>query len=341
MQAHGLAGDLWGGLASTLVALPASLAFGVAIYAPLGPGHAAEGALAGLLGAAALGLVAPLLGGTERLISAPCAPAAAVLGALALELGSAPAPRASRRSAIVLLLALTALLSGALQLLYGLAGGGTLIKYIPYPVVTGYLSGVGVVILLKQLRALFGFPAELSNAAGADAARHLEPAGARRRARDHRRHAARAAADPEGAGRDPRSRRRRRLLLRAGLLVDRRLLTLAGNPLVIGPLGGEGGGSLAALRRALRRVSAGSPPATCRSCSCRRSRSPSCSRSTRSRPASWSTRSPRTRHASNRELVGQGLANLASAASAACPARAPRVRRSSISRAGPRRAAPA
>ena len=86
-----LAGDLWGGLASMLVALPASLAFGVAIYAPLGPGHAGEGALAGVLGATAVGILAPLLGGTERLVSAPCAPAAAVMGALALELTSAPA----------------------------------------------------------------------------------------------------------------------------------------------------------------------------------------------------------------------------------------------------------
>ena len=146
-----------------LVALPASLAFGVAIYAPLGPHYAGQGALAGVLGAAAIGIVAPLLGGTERLVSAPCAPAAAVMAALALELASADGGTGRSPDRVILLLTLAALVSGTLQVLYGVLGGGTLIKYIPYPVVTGYLSGVGVVIFLKQLPGLFGFPKELSN----------------------------------------------------------------------------------------------------------------------------------------------------------------------------------
>jgi SulP family sulfate permease len=150
----GLAGDVWGGLAATLVALPASIAFGVAIYSPLGPSHAGQGALAGVLGAVAIGIVAPIFGGTERLVSAPCAPAAAVMGALAVELTSGEAAAAPER--VLLTMALVGLLSAGLQVGYGLLGGGTLIKYIPYPVVTGYLSGVGVVIFLKQLPALFG-----------------------------------------------------------------------------------------------------------------------------------------------------------------------------------------
>ena len=154
-QKQNLAGDIWGGLASTLVALPASIAFGVAVYSPLGPQAVGEGALAGILGATAIGIVAPLFGGTDRLISAPCAPAAAVMGALAVQLmhpgSSAPPER------VLLLMTVVALLSAGLQVLYGTVGGGTLIKYIPYPVVTGYLSGVGIVIFLKQLPGLFGF----------------------------------------------------------------------------------------------------------------------------------------------------------------------------------------
>src|SRR5512136_2755019 len=110
-----------------LVALPAALAFGVAIYAPLGPGYAGQGALAGILGATAIGIVAPLAGGTERLVSAPCAPADAVMGALALELASAPGGTGASPGRVVLLLTLAALLSGALQVLYGVLGGGTLI----------------------------------------------------------------------------------------------------------------------------------------------------------------------------------------------------------------------
>ena len=72
-----LAGDAWGGLAAMLVALPSAIAFGVTIFAPLGGNYAAFGAVSGILGATALGLVAPLLGGTDRLVTAPCAPAAA------------------------------------------------------------------------------------------------------------------------------------------------------------------------------------------------------------------------------------------------------------------------
>ena len=78
------AGDFWGGLAAMLVALPSAIAFGVTIYSPLGASYAAQGALAGILGVTALGLIAPALGGTNRLITAPCAPAAAVLSAFAI-----------------------------------------------------------------------------------------------------------------------------------------------------------------------------------------------------------------------------------------------------------------
>ena len=78
-----LMSDLWGGFAAMLVALPASVAYGVAIFSAVGPNQAGFGALAGIIGAAALGLIAPAFGGTRRLITAPCAPAAAVLSAFA------------------------------------------------------------------------------------------------------------------------------------------------------------------------------------------------------------------------------------------------------------------
>lgn len=147
-----LVGDAWGALASSLVALPASIAFGVAIFAPLGI-DAGAGAQAGLLGAVALGIVAPLLGGTPRLISAPCAPAVAVMAAFAVQMMATAPPDPAR---VVVLMTLVALLAAMLQLAFGLARVGTIIKYIPYPVVTGYLSGVGLVIFLKQLPVLFG-----------------------------------------------------------------------------------------------------------------------------------------------------------------------------------------
>jgi SulP family sulfate permease len=147
--------DLWGGLAAMLVALPSSIAFGVLIFSAIDPARAGEGALFGMLGAASLGLVAPFIGRTPALITAPCAPSAAVLSGLAVTLVAAPV----EPERITALLALTALLSALLQIMYGLLKGGRFIKYIPYPVVSGYLSGVGLIIAIGQLPKLLGLPA--------------------------------------------------------------------------------------------------------------------------------------------------------------------------------------
>ncbi|MDP2823637.1 MAG: SulP family inorganic anion transporter [Sulfuritalea sp.] len=145
-------GDFWGGLAAMLVALPASIAFGVTVYAAIGPAYAAYGALAGIIGATVLGLVASTLGGTDRLISAPCAPAAAVLSAFAIELVS----QGVTPGTIVLLLIMLGVLTGIVQMLLGFVGVGKLIKYIPYPVVSGYLSGVGLIIIGSQIPKFLG-----------------------------------------------------------------------------------------------------------------------------------------------------------------------------------------
>ncbi len=145
-------GDYWGGMAAMLVALPASMAFGMTVYSVLGPAYAAYGAIAGIVGATVIGLVASTLGGTDRLISAPCAPAAAVLAAFAYELmnqGIAP-------GAIVLLMITIGIIAGMVQVLLGFAGVGALIKYIPYPVVSGYLTGVGLIIIGSQIPHIFG-----------------------------------------------------------------------------------------------------------------------------------------------------------------------------------------
>ena len=147
-------GDFWGGLASMLVALPAAVAFGVTIYSAIGPEYAAFGALAGILGATALGLVAPTFGGADRLISAPCAPAAAVLTAFAIELVGQGIASAS----IVLLLTVLGILTGLIQILIGFLGFGKLIRYIPYTVVSGYLSGVGLIIIGSQIQKFVGAP---------------------------------------------------------------------------------------------------------------------------------------------------------------------------------------
>ena len=147
-------GDFWGGFAAMLVALPASVAFGVTVYSAINPHYAAFGALAGILGATAMGLLAPTFGGTDRLISAPCAPAAAVLSAFAIQsVGQGATP-----VSIVLMMTVLGILTGLIQMLIGFVGIGKLIKYIPYPVVSGYLSGVGLIIIGSQLPKFAGAP---------------------------------------------------------------------------------------------------------------------------------------------------------------------------------------
>lgn len=155
-------GDLFGGLAAMLVALPSAIAFGLIVFAPVAadqPAAVGAGALAGLLGVVAVGLVAPIFGGTPRLVSGPCAPAAAVLAAYTAALVTVPEGHAAPAlPQILLLVSLAALLAGGLQFLYGSLGGGRLIKYVPYQVVAGYLSGVGIYIFLGQVPKALGLP---------------------------------------------------------------------------------------------------------------------------------------------------------------------------------------
>jgi SulP family sulfate permease len=237
---RGLAGEIWGGFAAMLVALPSSIAYGVAVYALIGPEYTGHGVRTGIIGAIVLGFVAAAIGGASRLISAPCAPAGAVLASLATGLlATAEGPVPAER--ILVLLALVAVLSGALQLVYGLVGGGRLIKYIPYPVVSGYLSGVGVLIFLSQVPKFLGLPGKHL------AAPHLWSWPAM----------AVGAVTITGVLLAPKLTRAvpaTILGLAAGILayfgvalVRPEMLTAVGNPLVIGPIGGADGGLLAGL----------------------------------------------------------------------------------------------
>ena len=137
-----------------LVALPSSIAFGVVVFSALGPENAAQGALAGILGAGLLGIVAPLVSRNGGFITAPCAPAAAVMSALAADLARKGTPL----EPAVAEMALVGLVAGVLQLLFGALRAGRLMKYIPYQVVSGYLSGVALIIALGQLPRLLGLP---------------------------------------------------------------------------------------------------------------------------------------------------------------------------------------
>jgi SulP family sulfate permease len=305
-----LQGELWGGLAAMLVALPSAIAFGVATYAPLGSGYVGTGALAGILGAVALGIVAPLLGGAPRLISAPCAPAAAVMAALAAGLlagGRSPL----RPEVVPLLLTLVGLIAGGLQVLYGAVGGGRLIKYIPYPVVSGYLSGVAVLIFLSQVPRFFGLPKDAPVAHAlltpslwkwqgmlVGGVTIIAMLGARRLTK-------KLPAPVVGLCGG--------MLAYFGLgLLDHTLLRLEHNPLVIGPVAETGGSVLASLANRWRGMGQLSL-ATLKTLLV-----PALTLSALLSIDTLKTcvvvdALTRSRHRSNRELVGQGAGNIVSA----------------------------
>lgn len=146
-------GDVWGGIAGGLVALPSAIAYGVVVFSAVSPALASNGALAGLIGAAILGVLAPLVSRNGGFVTAPCAPAAAVLSGVAIDLIS---NRNLEPTHAVAVLGLIGLFAGVLQAVYGFAGFGTVIKYLPYQVVTGYTSGVAIIIAVAQLPKLLG-----------------------------------------------------------------------------------------------------------------------------------------------------------------------------------------
>lgn len=143
------------GLAAMLVAVPAAIANGLVMYAPLGAAATAAGAMAGLVGTVALGVVAPLLGGTPRLVSAPSPAAAAFMAVLAADLlhdGVAPGRVPAVFVAVIVV-------AGATQVAIGAVRAGRLVKFLPYPVIAGYLTGAGLLILFLQLPKVLGVPA--------------------------------------------------------------------------------------------------------------------------------------------------------------------------------------
>ncbi len=145
------AGDAWGGLAAAAVLLPQAMAFGVTLYATAGF-DASAGAYAGLVGTALMCLISGVAGGTRGLISAPTGPTLVLLG------GAAAGLVASGLDAtgVALGLAITVALTGALQFAIGASGGGRLIKYIPFPVVSGFMTGSAILMITSQLAPLSG-----------------------------------------------------------------------------------------------------------------------------------------------------------------------------------------
>jgi len=151
-------GDLFGGLTAGIVALPLGLAFGAGVF----PHDAQLGATAGLWGAIIVGFFAAAFGGTNTQISGPTGPMVVVFAGLLASLTASLAtgnPDASPTELIIMsipLLFASVILGGILQIVMGVLKMGKYIKLVPYTVISGFMSGIGVIIILLQTSHLFG-----------------------------------------------------------------------------------------------------------------------------------------------------------------------------------------
>ena len=151
---NNLKGDLFGGVTAGIVALPLALAFGIQAFGGVtDPQAASIGAYVGLTGAMLLGFFAALFGGTHSQISGPTGPMTVVTATLVTGAWTASSGSLSE---VMLSMALAAIFCGLFQILFGIIKIGKYVRYIPYPVLSGFMSGIGVIIILQQIYPLIG-----------------------------------------------------------------------------------------------------------------------------------------------------------------------------------------
>ena len=155
-------GDFFGGLTAGIVALPLALAFGE---------QTDLGAIAGLYGAIVIAILAAVFGGTKTQISGPTAPMTVVS---ALIISDAIEYAGDLESAFPIIVA-TFLMAGFFEALFGVLRLGNYIRYIPYPVVSGFMSGIGVIIVITQIFPFFGVAAPSGGPMGTIRGMHTIP----------------------------------------------------------------------------------------------------------------------------------------------------------------------
>lgn len=141
--------DLLGGLTAAVVALPLALAFGV---------QSGMGPTAGLYGAMILGMLAAIFGGTATQVSGPTGPMTVVSATV---IASGIDLYGSLDAGMGFIIA-TFLIAGAFQFCFGFVHIGKYIKYIPYPVLSGFMTGIGIIIILYQIYPFLGSVSEKS-----------------------------------------------------------------------------------------------------------------------------------------------------------------------------------
>ena len=141
IHVRNLKGDIFGGLTAAVVALPMALAFGIASGA---------GAAAGLWGAILVGFFAALFGGTPSLISEPTGPMTVILTAVIAGL------QANNPDNYLALAFTVVMMAGVFQIIFGVLRLGRYITMLPYNVISGFMTGIGVILIFLQLAPFLG-----------------------------------------------------------------------------------------------------------------------------------------------------------------------------------------
>ena len=150
-----LKGDIFGGITAGVVALPLALAFGIQAFGGINdPAANSIGALAGLVGATMLGFFAAIFGGTPSQISGPTGPMTVITAGLTA--GAWASMATPSFSTVLLTMSMAGVFCGLFQVLFGIIKIGKYVRYIPYPVLSGFMSGIGVIIILQQIYPLIG-----------------------------------------------------------------------------------------------------------------------------------------------------------------------------------------
>jgi len=145
--------ELAAGITVACLALPLCISAGVLVYSQLGPEYAARGAVAGLFCAVAGGFVASIFGRSSFVTTIPTMPLAIVQASFVAALAIHWPGNAS---AVIASLPILILCVGAWQILFVATGLSRIIKFTPYPVLSGFVSGIGVLMMLQQLPVLAG-----------------------------------------------------------------------------------------------------------------------------------------------------------------------------------------
>lgn len=157
-------GDLSGAISSAIISIPLSIGYGIIVYGPLGVEFLPFAALLGIYACLFGGIFASLIGGTEIQITAPKAPLSLILASfvayLALNLQSPDV--ASKHILIIGLASMCVLTGGIIQFFFGTLRLGNLIKYVPYPVVSGFMNGIAFILIYEQVAPLIGASTHVS-----------------------------------------------------------------------------------------------------------------------------------------------------------------------------------